>query len=433
MHERDIPTVMKSVFRLAPYKLWKHRWKEWAEQEKSNPFLTDYFNIQFRIERSFDVTYEYYLARHKVPQLDPLGYELFSFLALLVGVYQRLSPKGQTRLAGSVRDGLRNTSGLVPVEIELRVAAHLMQSGFDVDFTDLEGRQRFDLLATKSGLEIEIDCKSVSGDIGRSIHARRFREFAGHLLPSVRELTQKGGGFLVHITIPGNLQGNIQSLADQANAVITDALSRAPPIEAAQALGKVCIRTFDLTPSPFDQQTIVTEADLSAFLINSLGIRENLNSVTHYVSGSGAVIVVMQSERPDRVIDGIYRQLKDSAGRQFSGERPAVLCVRLREINASQLVNLANGKTNGLAMIATRLLRADNRSHLAGISYISPSGTLSRSAANAVQDRGTAYYFPNPKNPSEAVERLFASGATNALEALGSTIQYTPSSPDQIR
>jgi hypothetical protein len=93
MHDRDIPTVMKSVFRLAPYKLWKHRWKEWAEQEKSNPFLTDYFNIQFRIERSFDVTYEYYLARHKVPQLDPLGYELFSFLALLVGVYQRLSPK----------------------------------------------------------------------------------------------------------------------------------------------------------------------------------------------------------------------------------------------------------------------------------------------------------------------------------------------------
>jgi hypothetical protein len=54
--------------------------------------------------------------------------------------------------------------------------------------------------------------------------------------------------------------------------------------------------------------------------------------------------------------------------------------VRLREINASQLVNLANDKTNGLAMIATRLLRADNRSHLAGISYISPSGTLSVSA-----------------------------------------------------
>jgi hypothetical protein len=249
-HERDIPTVMRSVFQLAPYKLWKHRWKEWEEQEKSNLFLTDYFNTQFRIERSFEVTYHYYLARHRVPQLDPLGYELFSFLALLVGVYQRLSPKGQVRLAGSVRDGLQSTSGLVPVEAELRIAAHLMQSGFDVDFTDLEGHQRFDLLATKPGLEIEVDCKSVSGDVGRSIHARRFREFAGHLLPSIQKLAQKRGGFLVHITTLGNLQGDTQDLAAQSNATISNALDRASPIETAQAYGKIRINTFHLTSSP---------------------------------------------------------------------------------------------------------------------------------------------------------------------------------------
>ena len=120
--------------------------------------------------------------------------------------------------------------------------------------------------------------------------------------------------------------------------------------------------------------------------------------MAHYVPGSGAVIMLMESEKPDRVIDGIYRQLKGSAGRQFLGKRPAVLCVRLRDINARQLVNFANDRTNGLALIATRLLRADTRSHIAGISYISPSETLSRSAANAVQDRGTAYYFPNPKS-----------------------------------
>jgi hypothetical protein len=194
----------------------------------------------------------------------------------------------------------------------------------------------------------------------------------------------------------------------QANAAISEAFGRAPPIEAAQAHCKVRISTFDLTSSPFDHQTTVTEADLPAFLINSLGMRENLNSVTHYLPSRGVVIVVIESERPDRVVDGIYRQLKDSAGRQFSGERPAALCLRLRDINASQLAKLADDKTNGLAMIATRLLRSDNRSHIAGISYISASGTLSRSAANAVQDRGTAYYFPNPKHPSDAVAQLFA-------------------------
>jgi hypothetical protein len=408
MHERDIPAVMKAVFRVAPYNLWKRRWKEWAEQEKANPFLTDYFDAQFRIERSFEVTYNYYLSHHKIPRLDSLGYELFSLLALLVGVHTRLSAQGQARLAGSVRDALQNTTGLVPVEVELRVAAHLMRSGFDVEFTDLECRERFDILATKPGLEIEIDCKSVSGDIGRSIHARRFREFAGHLFPPIQKLARNGEGSLVHITIPENLQGDTQGLAAEAIWGISDALAHGLPIERAQAHCKVRISGFDLPRSPFAQQRTVSETDLSVFLTKTLGFRENLNSVTHYVPGSDAVIVVMESEKPDRIVDGIYRQLKGSAGRQFSGKRPAVLCVRLRDIDAQQLVNLANDRTNGLALIATRMLRAETRSHIAGISYISPSGTLSRSAAYAVQDRGTAYYFPNPQNPSEAVGRLFA-------------------------
>jgi len=40
------------------------------------------------------------------------------------------------------------------------------------------------------------------------------------------------------------------------------------------------------------------------FLTKKLGIRENLNSVTHYVPGSGVVIMVMESEKPDRVVMG---------------------------------------------------------------------------------------------------------------------------------
>ena len=92
-----------------------------------------------------------------------------------------------------------------------------MQRGFDVEFTDLEQRERFDLLASKPGMEIEIDCKSVSGDIGRSIHGRRFRDFVGQLNRSVGELARHGGGSLIHITIPDNLHGDTRQLAAEAN------------------------------------------------------------------------------------------------------------------------------------------------------------------------------------------------------------------------
>ena len=161
------------------------------------------------------------------------------------------------------------------MEIELRVAAHLMRSGFDVEFTDLEGRERFGVLATKPGLEIEIDCKSVSGDIGRSIHARRFREFAGHLLPPIQKLARNGEGSLVHITIPENLQGATQGLAAEAIWVIGDALAHGLPIERAQAHGDVRISAFDLARSPFGRQKSgLSETDLSVFLIKALGVRE---------------------------------------------------------------------------------------------------------------------------------------------------------------
>jgi hypothetical protein len=325
----------------------------------------------------------------------------------LVKVYERLSEKGRTRLAGSVRDALKNTTGLVSVETELRMAAHLMQKGFDVDFTDLEQRERFDLLASKAGIEIEVDCKSVSADVGRSIHGRRFRDFVARLR-ALRQLSQHSGGLLVHIKIPDNLHDDARDLAVETNSAISDALKNDISIDRSASVGNVRVRAFDLWESPFSQRPTVSESDLSSFITKSLRPPENLNALSHYVPGIGAVVIVIESGRQDRVVDGIYRQLKDSALSQFSGNRPAVLCVRLRDINADQLTAVAGEEMNGLGRIATRLLRAENRRHIAGISYMSPSGTLSRSAANAVQDRGTAYYFLNPNNPSEAMSRLFS-------------------------
>jgi len=79
----------------------------------------------------------------------------------------------------------------------------------------------------------------------------------------------------------------------------------------------------------------------------------------------------------------------------------------LRDLSARQLVELKSERVNGLAAIATRLFAADDRSHLAGISYLSPCGELTRSVANSIQDVGTAYYFPNPKNRYDAVDQMF--------------------------
>lgn len=142
-------------------------------------------------------------------------------------------PKGQGRLEASVRDGLRDNKGLAPLGAELRTAGHLMARGYDVDFTDLENRARYDLLVSGGGLEIEVDCKAPSGDVDRHIHKRRFRSVDDKFLPMVRELVRDGGGTLLRIIIPGNLHDNTKRV-EELIVECTEAFGAKKPLNSSR-------------------------------------------------------------------------------------------------------------------------------------------------------------------------------------------------------
>lgn len=166
--------------------------------------------------------------------------------------------------------------------------------------------------------------------------------------------------------------------------------------------------------SPFEGKGPVPLDIVSEFLKSQFGL-ENVNAVCDWQPGHGAVIVSMQSIAKDRVVNGVYQQLKDSAQKQFSSRRPAMLCVQLREITGPQLRDLAKEPLNGLAAIATRLFSGDKRGHLACVSFVAPSGTPTKTRSitagvlrTSLQDIGAAYTFANPRHPlSLDVEGVF--------------------------
>jgi hypothetical protein len=319
-------------------------------------------------------------------------------------VHERLSETGRSKLQSNVRDGLQDDKGLGPLATELRTGSQLMRRGFEVEFTDLEGRERYDLLVSNGKLEIEIDCKAPSGDVGRCIHGRRFRAFANALMPSLQELAECGEGRLVHVTIAGNLHGDRKferKLVEETGRVLRGEIT----VEDEDPLITVSVRTFDVAGSPFEQKQPVPVDIVSEFLKNRFGL-ENVNAICNWRPGRGAVIMSMQSIKGDHVVDGIYRQLKDSAQTQFSSCRPAILCVHLRAVTVPQLRELAKDPVNGLAAIATRLFSGDKRGHLACVSFVAPSGTLTRTQSitagvlrTSHQDIGAAYVFANPRHP----------------------------------
>jgi len=407
LNEAEIPRLMQGIAKFAPYGLWKKRIKWLEEKIQQNPLLTDYFDREFLIERSYDVAHCYHEVTGRYPDVSEKNYELYSFLATALLVYERLTEKGQYRLRGSIRGGLRDRKGLSPFVTELRTASQLMTQGFDVKFTDLEGIDRFDFLVSKGGLIIEIDCKAPSGDVGRQIHGWRFRSLANELIPALQNFVNLGGGHLVEVLLQGNLHGDVQyerRLAGQ----IAGALRGSNGSISIDGF-RVSLASFEISDSPFRANSGISDNLLRDFLLARFNL-ENANAVSRFSPGRGAAILVIRSEKSDHVVDGIYRQLRDSANSQFSAHRPAALCVQLRDMTATQLRNLAKEPINGLAGIATRLFSGDSRGHLAGVSFVATSGsmTMSRSISDGMmhtshRDIGTAYTFRNPTNPSADV------------------------------
>ena len=243
--------------RIVPHGWWKRRFDALIAQEQNNPLLTPYFEAELAIERAYGRIHKYRSHTGRYPDVDIQSYEFFSFVASLVLVHQRLTTKGQQRLKMNVRDGLQDSKGLAPLATELRTATHLMQQGYNVEFTDFEGTAQFDLLATRQDLEIEVDCKAPSGDVGRKIHGARFRALAGKLEPALKNIVDSGRYYLVVVTIPKNLHGD-RSYERRLVEEISYSLQR-EPLTFTTSVAEIVVTKLEGADIIFDKPGFVTD------------------------------------------------------------------------------------------------------------------------------------------------------------------------------
>ena len=85
------------------------------------------------------------------------------------------------------------------------------------------------------------------------------------------------------------------------------------------------VRDFDMALSPLNIASgEVQRGKVAEFFATHTG-RSNHPAIFMFSPGSSALIVVLKSDRPDDVLDGMRRQLREGANKQFSGTRPAYL------------------------------------------------------------------------------------------------------------
>jgi hypothetical protein len=224
------------------------------------------------------------------------------------------------------------------------------------------------------------------------------------------------GGQAIRIVIPAALHGSEEYTQGLAELVVKAA--RHGVSLSADGIGKVQLSEFEVDQGPFQEERQPTREEVGDLMVRLFG-NANPHAISLHRPREAAIVVVIESEKADRVVDGVYRSLKDSAQRQFTGQRPALLAVRLTDLTKAHLDELASQDRNGLAAIANRLFAGETRHHLFGLAFLARDGALSTARPSAgtpltiLKNRGSAVLFrrnahPMANDPRLNVLRLFS-------------------------
>jgi hypothetical protein len=419
VRDTDFLALLARCVRITGQAAWDKKF-EWIRRQRiDNPFLHEWLHERHGIEITL---WQLLIQQQETGQFplditDQQQYRLCGFVAAVANAYPRLSPLGQNRLRGMILSGLQDDNGLMSLQHEMTTAVHLMSRGFDVEFNDMDNGSGVDYIARKEGIEIEVECKMFTGDIGRQIHKRRVLSLHKVLAPIVEQVYKAARrGIFIRVTVPGRLTPSNAQLQGIASTVSRGVLAGTATTRTDYC--DVSIHDFDIASSPFSASRMddISRKDVAAFIHRNFG-NDNPNLVIFVSPGRSATVAMIESSVADKVLKGIERQLRDSTKGQFTGTRPGILAVQLYDLTPQQLFNLgrADGSTHqsatGLQLMTTHLLNSQNRNSIHTVVYTSHG--VVKSEGGIVSASGPAYFVRNPNNPLYDDQRYWIFGTSD--------------------
>jgi len=409
---KEAETFLRQTIGITGIGFWRKRHDEFRILIQGNPLMASYIDEKFSIERGMERALQYKRNTGKFPNMmntsDNSILKLYSFTLMIAQVYQNLSAAGKKRLSGMLRDSLQSDHGVAPLAFEMGVAADLMRRGFDVRFNDMEG-SGFDYIATRRGIQFEVECKTISGDLGRQIHRRRLFQFGGLISRAMSECLASGApqGHFARVVLPGELHGRQEYMQELA-ALVERVLRSRADFEQAD-IGKSDYASFPISGSPFDldRHGALDQVKFNEFL-KSKNIMANGNSLLKFRPKHSAVVVVLISAKPDKVVPGLLRQIKAGAT-QFSENVPAALCVELTNVGEDQLLRLMDApsdlnKPTAFQVATGEFFKSSKRQHVHTLAFYAPghfktsTRTTGSQKETHLQEGGRFLSYTNKRN-----------------------------------
>lgn len=415
MADGEVPETLRKFVELTGWSTWSKR-LEWLEREiRRETGMQHFWRERCALELAFSAMWRRWKTtrRLRVETLGLVEFRFLSFAAMVVRCHRVLTRQGKNRLLGMVRDAVNRDHGLGSVAYEMKVASHLMSRGYDVEFHDMEEGGGFDFLVTKDHVQMEVECKFWTGDIGRKIHRKQLYQLGDRVSSEMLAyLGRLRTGLFLQLTIPDRLHGTVER-----QEALHELLGRAMVRGDGEVNGDgnhVAVRGLDIQNVGMGERPSrdLDREWFKASLLEHFGV-VNKNALVYVRPGQSAIVIVIESRAKDQVLKGIHRELKKSAKGQFSGVLPALLCCHLADVSEEQLLGLRNkGDVGiGLGYMTTDVLLG--RPHVFSVTYTAP-GSVRRAVAyrgdgsnEYYQERGPGYTIYNHHHPSVDEKRLY--------------------------
>lgn len=380
----EIPALLRRLTEIPGAAAWRKREIDFERQAHDNPLIERYLDSHYPIERAMIYVRHYKEnTGGRTPEISStsavdLG-ALYSFAGLIARIFPKLPARGQDALRGRATGALKDNVGLSPLAFEMRTVAHLMARGFDVQFHDLCGGGGYDFLAKNGEIECEVECKSVSGDLGHRVHVQRQYQLIPYILDRMQAAEKNGIVQLLVVTVPDRLHGNHEFMSAVA-AKIAQALDKL----ASVTDGEPCTVSYDefsIVGSPFDCDSPprISEDDVIDYCNRMIGDEVGRTIMT-FRPGQSATIIAVRSMQASHPLRGVYRNLKEAA-RQLSGSRPGVICVQFKNMTTGELRDLAaspaqSGKPTGIQLMTAKFFDSAASDHVHTVAYIAPGRSV---------------------------------------------------------
>jgi hypothetical protein len=367
------------------------------QQEKANPLLGAHFRENYPLEFALAKARRFRKTTGHIPKGEEY-HRLYSFLIPAHRIHSALPMAAKAPFEGRLRQALSSTDGARPFAYEITIATHLMQKGWDVEFVDYLGSARFDLLARQGATEVEVECKTTSGDTGRKIHRQEVNRLADLLLPLAQRLADEAGCHRLLITVPDRLSRSLQDLSGIATIASSAAHQRnSAPSDLAQV--DYIFDGAGSWPEPDDPNIL-------PFFERRFGV-QNANVMFLGRPHTSIVAIMIRSARPDTVVKSIAEEAKAAAD-QCSGNRPALIALHLiDQISRSNLQAMLK-TSNDLHLITHEVFKSGKRQHVDSLAFtVPPVARTDAFGGRRLSGDLVMLNNPEPRFPCEKLRSIF--------------------------